>query len=150
MSENKEEVDIEKLLEEERIREELEEQAYMKSLIEVANKKSFNDYFIKEQPISKDTSKKIPKINKVSNKNNKTSLSLSEFTKKIDDDIKNTKPKKFISKRADEKRKELGIDDEIVSKRSFNPRKIPYNFVDRIKYNMNEINISNTMDFPSL
>lgn len=147
MSENKEEVDIEKLLEEERIREELEEQAYMKSLIEVANKKSFNDYFIKEQSISKNTSKDFPKINKVSNK---TSLSLSEFTKKIDDDIKNTKPKKFISKRADEKRKELGIDDEIVSKRSFNPRKIPYNFVDRIKNNMNEINISNTIEFPSL
>ena len=151
MSENKEEVDIQKILEEEeRIKEELEEQAYLKSIIEAANKKSNDDLIVKEQITSKITSKSFPKINKIPNKNNKSSLSLSEFTKKVDEDIKNAKPKKFISKRADEKRKELGLDDEIVSKRSFNPRKIPYNFVDRIKNSMNEINISNTMEFPSL
>jgi len=149
MTENKEEIDIEKLLEEERIKEELEEQAYLKSLIEASNKKSYyNDYFIKEQT----RTKSLPKINNVKelNKTNKSTLSLSEFKKKIDDDIKNNKPKKFISKRADDKRKELGIDIEPVLKRTFNPRKEPYNFVYRMKNTINDININNTKEFPSL
>lgn len=77
-------------------------------------------------------------------------LSLSDFTKKIDEEIKCSQPKKFISKRADTKRKELGINEDTVSVRAFNPRKPPYNFVFNKTFNITELDITNNEDFPTL
>ncbi len=73
---------------------------------------------------------KSPKNKKLKTKTKtKNTLSLDDFNKKIDETIIANKPKKFVSKRADEKRKILGVDDEPIVKRVFNPRKPPYNFV---------------------
>jgi hypothetical protein len=62
----------------------------------------------------------------------------------MDEEVKNNTPKKFISKRADIKRKELGIEEEKEPKRSFNPRKPPYNFVFNKTYNMNDVDVIDT------
>lgn len=131
------------LLEEQQRLEELEEQAYLKTIIEAANNKITTfDFTVKMDK------KSIPKVNKV-NKLSKNVFSLSEFTKKIDEEVKLSQPKKFTSKRADMKRKELGLDNEIV-KRTFNARKPPYNFVNRTNNINIEVNISNPDEFPSL
>ncbi len=92
--------------------------------------------------------KKEKKQNKIEKKG-KTIFNLSEFNKKMEEEEKAKKPKKFVSKRADEKKKLLGIDEDVGPKRSFNPRKPPYNFVkshDR-KEMAPELNPN---DFPSL
>jgi hypothetical protein len=125
--------------------EELEEQAYLKSIIQVTNNKSILCDFTTK--IDKKISPKVPKVTKVNK--NKNVLSLSDFTKKIDEEVKLSQPKKFTSKRADIKRKELGLDNEII-KRTFNARKPPYNFVNRTNNINIEVNISNTDDFPCL
>lgn len=142
---NKELEEIEAaLLEEQQRLEELEEQAYLKSIVEASkNKTTTFDFSVKMDK------KSFPKVNQVSKSKSKNVFSLSDFTKKIDEEVKLSQPKKFISKRADEKRKELGLDNDII-KRTFNPRKLPYNFVNRVNNNTEEINISNNMDFPSL
>ena len=80
----------------------------------------------------------------------KNILSLSDFTKKVDEEVKKSIPKKFISKRADERRKEMGLDEEPEAKRSFNPRKQPYNFVFNKNYDITELDITNVEDFPDL
>jgi len=79
-----------------------------------------------------------------------TVLSLNDFTKKIDEEIKLSQPKKFISKRADTKRKELGINEEVQPTRKFNPRKPPYNFVFNKSFNITELDITNKEEFPTL
>jgi hypothetical protein len=140
-----EEIEAALLEEQQRLEEleELEEQAYLKSMVEAANNKNITfDFSVKTDK------KSFPKIGKVS-KVSKNVFSLGEFTKKIDEEVKLSQPKKFISKRADTKRKELGLDNEII-KRTFNARKPPYNFIARVNNINNDINISNNMDFPSL
>jgi hypothetical protein len=83
-------------------------------------------------------------------KKQKNVFNLTEFNKKIDEEEKAKKPKKFVSKRADDKRKQLGIDENIGPKRSFNPRKPPYNFVKSHNKKDEKPNILNENDFPSL
>ena len=133
------------LIEEQQRLEELEEQAYLKSIIQVTNNKPILCDFT-----TKMDKKSIPKVNKVNKvSKNKNVLSLGDFTKKIDEEVKLSQPKKFTSKRADTKRKELGLDNEII-KRTFNARKLPYNFVNRSNNINIEVNIGNIEEFPSL
>lgn len=103
----------------------------------VFSKVNQNDYscFIKENTQPKIKTKKLKE---------KKSISLGEFNKKIEQN----KPKKFISKRAEEKKKNTGIVNVVI--RKFNPKKIPYNLAfpngliveDNYKFSNN--------DFPSL
>ena len=86
-------------------------------------------------------------------KKTKNVLSLIEFVQKIDADEKAKQakqPKKFVSKRVEDKRKQLGVSKEIKPKRSFNPRLPPYNFVHGKKELVPTVNFSNELDFPSL
>ena len=102
----------------------------------------------KKQKEDKLNMKKEKKQNKLEKKG-KTVFNLADFNKKLEEEEKAKKPKKFTSKRADEKRKQLGLDEDVGPKRSFNPRKPPYNFVkshDR-KEMAPELNPN---DFPSL
>ena len=84
-------------------------------------------------------------------KKGKNIFNLSEFNKKVEEDIKANQPKKFVSKRADSKRKELGISsNENTIKRSFNPRKEPYNFVKSHEKKETILELINQDEFPSL
>lgn len=85
-----------------------------------AIKKDHNNIFINKE-------EKIIKQTKIKTKKSKNTFSLSEFNKKLEEDNKQTK--KFISKRAEEKKKQLGIVNENIVKRDFNPRLPPYNLV---------------------
>ena len=67
-----------------------------------------------------------------------------------EEEVKKSVPKKFISKRADDRRKEMGLNEEQEIKRSFNPRKPPYNFVFNKNYEITELDITKNEDFPSL
>jgi type II secretory pathway component PulK len=71
-------------------------------------------------------------------------FSLKDFNKKMEEE----KPKKFVSKRMEDKKKELGV-EERVEYRSFNPRKPPYNFINKNR-NQSYVNINNNNDFPTL
>lgn len=83
------------------------------------------------------------------NKKQSQVLSLGEFTKKIDAEMEASKPKKFVSKRVEDKKKVMGLDNNVV-KRNFNPRLPPYNFVQHNKQNQNSVNIDSKEEFPSL
>lgn len=96
--------------------------------------KSFTDFEI-EKTVKVEKPKDKPKT--------KSTVSLEEFVKKSDE----TKPKKFISKRADEKKKSTGV--ELLYKRQFTPRFPPYNQVYKKEANSN-INIDSSKEFPSL
>ena len=138
--ENQEYIETQEEREEREAREEREEQAYIRSL---ATKAPTFDFTMKAPIVQ--TKKSQGAVTKKSNK-----LSLGDFTKKIEEEVKITQPKKFMSQRADIKRKELGLDKPVEIKRLFNPRKLPYNFVFRQNDTHKEINITNTTDFPSL
>jgi hypothetical protein len=88
-----------------------------------------------------------------SNKNQKqkknVSLSLEEFNKLMEQKIKENKPKKFVSKRVEEKKKINGV-EEPVYKRQFNPRLPPYNFVNKTREANVPVDLNNKNDFPSL
>jgi hypothetical protein len=71
-------------------------------------------------------------------------MSLKDFNQKLEEST----PKKFTSKRVEDKRKELGIEEK-VEYRSFNSRKPPYNFINKSR-NYSTVNINNNSDFPSL
>lgn len=137
---NEEEIETQEEREEREAAEEREELAYIRSLV---TKVALFDLPMR-QPSN--TSKKSQTIS--TKKTNK--LSLEEFSKKIEEEIKTIQPKKFMSQRADIKRKELGLDKPVEVRRSFNPKKLPYNFVFRQNDTNKEINITNTTDFPSL
>lgn len=123
-------------LDEEELQEEIE---YKKMLYEKSLKKN-NDYFVENV-----TEKK--QINKVFVKK---SLSLLDFNTKINKLEEESKPKKFVPKKIQEKRK---TEPEIITKnnRKFNPRLIPYMSSDLFlnKKNYNKI-IINDDNFPSL
>jgi hypothetical protein len=88
---------------------------------------------------------------KIKKQNINKSINIAEFNKELEEKANMNKEKKFISKRADDKRKELGISDTDVQKRSFNPRKPPYNFVrSNDKMFVETIDIQSTTEFPSL
>lgn len=101
---------------------------------------------LKEDKINSKKEKKQIKMDK----KGKTIFNLADFNKKLEEEEKAKKPKKFTSKRADDKRKQLGLDEETGPKRSFNPRKPPYNFVK--SHDRKEImpDLINTSEFPSL
>lgn len=101
---------------------------------------------LKEEKLNKKLEKKQNKLNK----NGKGTMSIAEFTKKLEDTEKANKPKKFVSRRADEKRKELGIEEVTGSKRAFNPRKPPYNFVKSHNKKLVILDVLNPEEFPSL
>ena len=101
---------------------------------------------LKEDKLNKKLEKKQNKLNK----NGKGTMSIAEFTKKLEDTEKANKPKKFVSRRADEKRKELGIDEVTGPKRAFAPRKSPYNFVKSHHQKLVIFDGLNPDDFPSL
>ena len=94
--------------------------------------------------------KKLKKEMKAEKKG-KQIFNLVDFNKKIEEDIKANQPKKFISQRADTKRKELGISsNENIIKRSFNPKKQPYNFVKSHEKKETILELINPEEFPSL
>lgn len=93
----------------------------------------------------KSNNKKQPVSNKA-----KSVFSLGEFVQKVEIDEKAKQPKKFMSKRVEEKRKQTGPIIEVKPKRSFNPRLPPYNFVYNKTVTQQLIDFSNTTDFPSL
>ena len=101
---------------------------------------------LKEDKLNKKLEKKQNKLNK----NGKSTMSIAEFTKKLEEEEKAKKPKKFISRRADERKKELGIEEVSGSKRAFNPRKPPYNFVKSHDRKEVTFDVLNPNDFPSL
>lgn len=92
--------------------------------------------------------KKQPSTDKP--KKTKNFLSLSQFVQKIDAEEKAKQPKKFVSKRVEEKRKQFRVSEDTKPKRSFNPRMPPYNFVHGKKEAHQPVNFSNEIDFPSL
>ena len=103
------------------------------------NKSFFDDY---ERPIK--TSSPKPK----GQKKLKNTLSLEQFNNKITEQLEQNVEKKFVSKRAEIKRKDTEPCDEIIV-RSFNPRKPPYNFV----YNKEAkvfIDIKDEESFPAM
>jgi hypothetical protein len=101
---------------------------------------------LKEDKLNKKLEKKQNKLNK----NGKCTLSIAEFTKKLEEEEKANKPKKFVSRRADERKKELGIDEVTGPKRAFAPRKPPYNFVRTHDIKVVTFDVLNPNDFPSL
>ena len=127
------EPDIQEEEEEEEIDPEL-----MKKLLSISNN-DLNEMLVKS-PKNKKTKTKTK---------TKNILSLDDFNKKIDESIIANKPKKFVSKRADDKRKILGIDEEPIVKRVFNPRKPPYNFVYK-KSRYMEVDVFDNGEFPTL
>ena len=86
---------------------------------------------------------------------NKKAISLNELNNYKDKKIEDKKPKKFVSKRSMEK-KNLELPKNIIkeeSKRTFNPRLVPYFFSDEYK---NKIIIESkklsfdNLEFPNL
>lgn len=110
------------------------------------NDLSQNAKKLKEEKLNKKLEKKQNKLNK----NGKGIMSISDFNKKIEEEEKAKKPKKFISKRADDRKKKLGIEEVTGPKRAFNPRKPPYNFVKSHDIKEVTFDVLNTNDFPSL
>lgn len=93
-------------------------------------------YNIKETIINKEVLKKNTSI-----QNKK--ISLSEFNKQ------NKEPQKFVSKRVNDRKKELGLYQEPT--RQFNPRLPPFNLVFRKKeYNTVSLDLNDHNLFPSL
>lgn len=130
-AELKEEIDYEEL---ERQLEEAAHQELYNSIINKTSNLDLDSLMTKRKPAS---STKIPR-----HKPSKT-MSLSQLNSKLEESA----PKKFTSKRADEKRKQLGIDEK-PQYRKFNARKQPYNFVNKPK--INQVVALNNTEFPSL
>jgi len=128
---NEEEIDYEEL--ERQLEEEACQELY-NSIINKTSKIDLDSLTMKKKPMS---------TTKISRHKPSRVMSLSQLNSKIDESA----PKKFTSKRADEKRKQLGIDEK-PQYRKFNARKQPYNFVNKPKKNQ-VVSLNNT-DFPSL
>ena len=132
------ELDVQELDDQELDEEEEIDPELMKKLLSISNN-DLNEMLVKS-----------PKNKKLKTKTKtKNTLSLDDFNKKIDESIIANKPKKFVSKRADEKRKILGVDDEPIVKRVFNPRKPPYNFVYKKSHNI-ITDMFDDSEFPTL
>lgn len=115
-------------------------------IIYQATMKNINNLDTIYKEIEKGTVKEVKPI--ITKEKDKNSLSLSEFSKKVEDEINSKKPKKFVSKRVEDKKKSLGV-EENVYKRQFNPRLPPYNFVNR-KVETKQVNINDIKEFPQI
>jgi hypothetical protein len=112
--------------------------------------RELNDLACMEKKLKEDklNVKKEKKQNKLEKKG-KTIFNIAEFNKKLEEEEKAKKPKKFVSKRADDRKKQLGIEESVGPKRSFNPKKPPYNFVK--SHDRKEVAPDiNSNEFPSL
>jgi predicted ribonuclease toxin of YeeF-YezG toxin-antitoxin module len=106
-------------------------------IYEHVNKHS-NDYdmFVKKEEVTK-----VRKEKKQKNK----SLNIGQLLKQMEGE----KPKKFISRRAEDKKKGLGIALDII--RKFNPRLPPYNVAfSEHRRNREQKPVFSMADFPSL
>ena len=99
-----------------------------------------------------DDNKNIKNKKSKPKKENNT-LSLEAFTRVINNNQSNkTKDstKKFVSKRADDKKKELGMDENVGPKRQFNARLPPYNYIHNDAFNIKDIKLDSNKEFPLL
>jgi hypothetical protein len=129
--EQPDEIDYEEL--ERRLEEEAERELY-ESIRNKTSKLDLDSLMTKRKPVA---------VQKMTRHKPSNVMSLSQLNSKMDE----AAPKKFTSKRADEKRKQLGIDEK-PQYRKFNARKEPYNFVNKIK--TKQVVSLDTTDFPSL
>jgi hypothetical protein len=113
-----------------------------------ASKNSIMDFFQSKQTPAKSKEKKSNESE--TKKQGKKVMTLDQFNKKVDAEEKAKKPIKFVSKRAVDKKKQLGLGDDNQVKRSFNPRLPPYNFVHKKINSQSDVNLNNKDDFPSL
>ena len=125
-------------IEEEEEDEELDEET--KRIIWEANLKRLNNDSMLD--FSDGTKKSKSKLKKSSDKKNKkVVLSLEDLNKKIE-------PKKFVSKRVEEKKKINNEENSV--RRTFNARLPPYNLVHQPKKEQVTVNINDEHEFPSL
>lgn len=89
-----------------------------------------------------------PKITKTKSCKQPKTISLKNFNDKILQEEKVNQPKKFISKRAEDKKKSLGFDNS-RPKRHFNPRLPPFTTLSK-KDDIKLINTNNIKEFPTL
>lgn len=130
-------------IEEEEEDEELDEET--KRILWEANLKRLNNDSLLD--FTNETKKsKSKKSSDKKKKNN--SLSLDELSKKIDEEQISKQPKKFVSKRVEEKKKINNEENSI--KRTFNARLPPYNWVHKTKKEQVNVNINDEHEFPSL
>ena len=126
------------------------EEEVRKIVWEAVQKRSINyDLGNYTEDDNKNKTNKKDKTNKKQNNKN-VNLSLGEFNKKLDEETKEKQPKKFISKRVEDKKKINCTNEEKVIRRSFNPRLPPYNWVHKSKETNVKIDLNNQNDFPSL
>lgn len=86
----------------------------------------------------------IPKLNKKTKA--KKSMSLQEFSKITESESKPIN-KRFTSNRVEHKKKQY--DNTLITKRQFNPRKPPYNFIRKSNI-PNSPQLNNINEFPDL
>ncbi len=109
---------------------------------------NFNvEEYSRDSAKEKQKNKKKEKENKQSKK--KQGMSLIEFNTKLEEEAKAKQPKKFVSKRVEEKKKINGVEEQKF-KRCFNPRLPPYNWVNKQKQETHTVDLSNKEQFPSL
>lgn len=133
-------------LEEEDTRSDDEMAEYLKEIVQNKSTKGqldLDSITKKDKKISKE------KISKEKKDKSKNSLSLVDFNNKIDEVIQKNRPKKFVSKRVEEKKEKVEVIDTVY-KRSFEPRLPPFNFVNKNHNNHTKININDTDLFPCL
>jgi hypothetical protein len=136
---------VENIEEEEDTRSDDEMAEYLKSIVSITSREQLDLSTI----MKKEKNTKASIINTNTNTKTKKTLSLVDFNNKIDEVIQNSKPKKFVSKRVEEKKVKVETND-IVVKRSFEPRLPPYNFVHKHNNYQSKININDTDLFPTL
>jgi len=128
------------------VEDEIDYEELERQLEEAAQQELYNSIINKTSNLDLDslmTKKKPNSSARISRPKPSKTMSLSQLNSKIDESA----PKKFTSKRADEKRKQLGIEEK-PQYRKFNARKQPYNFVNKPK--MNQVVTLNNTEFPSL
>ncbi len=114
-----------------------------------AARKNETDFFsFESKSVKKSNQEKTSKNSP--QKSGKKTMSLDEFNKKVDADEKARKPVKFVSKRATDKKKQLGLDEPTQPKRHFNARLPPYNFVHKKVITNNTVQINDIKEFPTL
>ena len=123
-------------IEEEEEDEELDEET--KRILWEANLKRLNNDSVLD---FSDNTKKSKSKKSSDKTNKKVVLSLEDLNKKIE-------PKKFVSKRVEEKKKINNEENSV--KRTFNARLPPYNRVHQSKKEQVTVNINDENEFPSL
>ena len=107
---------------------------------------NLDDYFTRNDQVPIKKSKRKKKQNKDRKKN-----SLSEFIRLEEEKAEANKPKKWSSKRFNDKKNKLGISKEKVIKRKFNPRLPPPNHLTFKKKEIEKASdINDKQSFPSL